>query len=75
MPRKTQFNRIESKTMHKITDKLVLVNPLEAAKAAMPFFGGENTEVTDTNESTDTGDSTTTTILLSLAVMLLLILK
>lgn len=60
MPRKTQLNRIESKVMHKITDKLILVNPLEAAKAAMPFFGGENTEVTTTDESTDAGDSTTT---------------
>jgi hypothetical protein len=61
MPRKTQYNRIESKLMQKITDKLVVVNPLEAAKATLPIFGGEDEVVEDTNdstgiESTDTAD-------------------
>lgn len=64
MPRKPQLNRIESKLMQKISDKLVAVNPLEAAKAAMPFFGGEQEEVTETtdessgNQDTAGSDST-----------------
>lgn len=58
MLRKQPNNRTESKTMQKITDKLVAVNPLEAAKAALPLFGGENETVTEENV-TDTADSTT----------------
>ena len=45
MQRKPHFNRTERKNV-KVTDKLVFINPLEAAKAAMPFFGGVE-EVTD----------------------------
>lgn len=59
MQRKTRPNRIESKYMSKITEKLVAVNPLEAAKAAMPFFGGEDKEET-TSESAGTEDTTST---------------
>jgi DNA repair exonuclease SbcCD ATPase subunit len=61
MPRKPQPNRIESKVMHKITDKLVMLNPLEAAKATLPIFGGEaeeKTESTDESVGTETATGT-----------------
>lgn len=62
MQRKTQQNRIESKIMQKITDKLVVVNPLEAAKSALPIFGGESEEVTEAaDESNGTENTTGTT--------------
>jgi DNA repair exonuclease SbcCD ATPase subunit len=62
MPRKTQSNRIESKLMQKITDKLVAISPLEAAKASLPFFGGEDeTESTvEADESNGTESATST---------------
>jgi len=47
MPRKSQSNRTERKFMTtKIDGKTVLVNPLEAARAALPIFGGEQTTAT-----------------------------
>lgn len=56
MPRKPQPNRIESKFMSKINGKTV-TNPLEAAKAALPIFGGED-ETVKTDESNGTEDTT-----------------
>lgn len=54
MPRKTQPNRIESKTVVKIKDKLFHADPLAVAKAAMPFFGGEDeTQASDVQTGTD----------------------
>lgn len=49
MQRKVQQNRIESKLMQKVTNKL------EAAKATLPIFGGEQDEVA-TDESSGTED-------------------
>lgn len=60
MQRKPPQNRIESKSMQKITDKLVVINPLAAAKAALPFFGGEAEEATVTDESSGTENTTST---------------
>ena len=62
MPRKTQPNRIESKLMQKISDKLVAISPLEAAKASLPFFGGEDeTEsAVEVDESNGTESATST---------------
>ena len=54
MLRNSPPNRIESKVMHKVTDKLVKVNPLEAAKAALPFFGGEEQKDDAADVSTGT---------------------
>lgn len=54
MPRKPQPNRIESKWMPKITDKLVMTSPLEAAKATLPIFGGETEEVVEKDEPAGT---------------------
>jgi len=54
MPRNSLPNRIESKVMNKVTDKLVKIDSLEAAKATLPIFGGEEEkEAVDVSEGTD----------------------
>jgi len=57
MQRRQQTNRTERKNVNKVTDKLVFINPLEAAKASLPFFGGEITEKVESDESTSTDDA------------------
>lgn len=56
MLRKPHDNRTESKLM-KITDKLIVVNPLQAAKLALPLFGGVEA-ATDVEESSATESNT-----------------
>jgi hypothetical protein len=61
MPRKSESNRTESKLMQKINDKLIAVSPLEAAKAALPIFGGEVEETETTDESNGIEDTAAAT--------------
>lgn len=51
MQRKPQINRIERKNVNRVIEKLVFINPLEAAKAAMPFFGGVEEVVDDADNA------------------------
>lgn len=63
MQRKPPRNRIESPKVSKVTEKPVFINPLEAAKMSLPFYGGETEVIEDaangTEDSAD-GDNTVT---------------